>query len=250
MTAAPTPNEGLSAAPIVRFAIAVLVLATALACPAFAAEADERGTRFYTSGIIGGSWATFDAGGTNDLAGADNTGSAEDTSIMGGGAVGTILALGPFDLRLEIEAIGGRKFEYTLPSPGGSGTYAVSSNVVTLQGNFWFAYPLANLAPNLFIVNKLEVFGGGGLGLSAHDLSASDGAVSGSNRDQTLAWQGGFGLSYVVSESVAIDLRYSYIDMGGATIDLSNGAGGQGELETDIGGNEIFGGVRFTFGGP
>ena len=83
------------------------------------AEDGKRKWGYYVTGRAGGSWATADAAGAT-LAGGPIAGSSQDESAFGGAALGTIVDLGPVDLRLELEGTGveGRRSAGCEMAPG------------------------------------------------------------------------------------------------------------------------------------
>jgi len=226
--------------------ICAAIAAVLLLTRAGPALAGESGTKLYVTGLAGGSWATLDTSGTNFFAtpapiGGDGT----DRSVFGGAAAGGLFDLGFIDLRLAREGPGGRTFDFV--TPGLSGPYATSASVWTIQGNFWFEYPLSKLWPDVPIVRNIAPFGGGGLGVRQTSVETTNGSVFGRTRETGLAWQGGGGLSYRLTDMLSFEARYQYADLGGADIPLINSAGPQGAMSIDLGSNEVVGGVRITF---
>jgi len=222
-------------------------LAVASASPILAAgqandQAENEATKFYVTGLVGGSFATLDTGGATTAPPASIAGNDSDSSPFGGAAAGAIFDLGALDLRLELEGTGGRSFSLATPGP-----YATRASLWTLQGNFWFDYPLSHLFPDAPIVRNLAPFAGGGLGVRQTTLDTTGGALAGSTRETGLAWQGGGGLAYRVSERVVFEARYQYADLGGAEIPLFDAGAPAGSMEVDLGSHEVVGGVRFTF---
>jgi opacity protein-like surface antigen len=227
---------------------AALSLGASLESRAEAGSAEDGKSRwgYYVTGLAGGSWATADAAGAT-LAGGPIAGSSQDESAFGGAALGTIVDLGPVDLRLELEGTGGRSFTFT--SPSAAGPYATQADVWTLQGNFWFEYSLGRLFPDTPVVRNLAPFGGGGVGVSGISLTTGNGTDFGRGDEAKFAWQGGVGLSYQPRPWLSFEARYQYIDMGAPTVALSSAAGLQGEVEYDLGAHELVTGIRFTFSG-
>lgn len=229
----------------------LVLLALALGLPAAPGAAAETGAqqkdreapKFYLTGLVGGSWATGDAEGTT-TSGGTLSGSSDASSAFGGAALGTILDLRHVDLRLELEGTGGRSFQFVQPSNVGS--FVTDVDVWTLQGNFWFEYPLRRVFPEVPVVRNLAPFAGGGLGVSGLSMTTSGAGFAGTDDSYAFAWQGGFGLSYQPVEWLSFEARYQYADLGGPSVSLQGGAN-QGSLDMDLGANEIIGGIRFTF---
>ncbi len=228
--------------------LSTLALALGLrAAPGAAAETGRsqprEAAKFYLTGLVGGSWVTGDADGTTTSGGVIS-GSSTASSAFGGAALGTILDIRLVDLRLELEGTGGRSFQFVQPS--NVGTFTTNVDVWTLQGNFWFEYPLRRAFPDVPIIRNLAPFAGGGLGVSGLSMTTSGVGFAGTDDSYSLAWQGGFGLSYQPTPWLSFEARYQYADLGGPSVQLQGGAA-QGSLDMDLGANEIIGGVRFTF---
>lgn len=242
MTRGNRRNAKLGAGLGIQLVVALqVVVALQLGVGIAAAEDGEKHPPgFYATALGGGSWATGDVGGTS--AGAlPIGGTGHDESGFGGGAVGTILDLGLLDLRLELEATGGRSFRFATPSPGG--VYQTDADIWTFQGNFWLVYSFDRWFPDMWGVRDLSAFGGGGVGISQISLATSDGLESGRSDRTKFAWQGGVGLSYRVAPWLSLETRYQYIDMGGSSVPLN----GTGKMEIDLGAHEVVGGVHFRF---
>jgi opacity protein-like surface antigen len=224
--------------------IALLASTLLLIMPALVV-ADDDGPKAYAIGLVGGSWATLDTSGANFATPAPISGDGTDASVFGGGAIGGVFDLGAVDLRLELEGTGGRSFDFV--TPGAAGPYFTRASLWTLQGNFWFEYPLSKLWPDAPIVRNIAPFGGGGLGVRQTSIETTNGAVAGRTQKTGLAWQGGGGLSYRLSDLLSVEARYQYADLGGAEIPLVNASGLRGTMDVDLGSHEVIGGVRFTF---
>jgi opacity protein-like surface antigen len=229
--------------------VVVLFLGLCVTAGANAAETDASSPRhapkFYLSGLAGGSWVTGDAQGMT-TGGGTIAGSSSASSAFGGAALGTTLDLRHVDLRLELEGTGGRSFQFAQPS--NAGTFVTNVDVWTLQGNFWFEYPLRRVLPDVPILRDLAPFAGGGVGVSGLSMSTNGGGFVGSNDSTAFAWQGGAGLAYQPVEWLSFDVRYQYADLGGPSVTLQSGAA-TGNLDMDLGANEVIGAIRFTFAG-
>ena len=226
-----------------------LLLFIAAAAASSAGEPTEKPAReapkYYVTGLVGGSWVTADAEGTTTT-GVTIAGENTASAVFGGAALGTIIDLRAVDLRLELEGTGGRSFDFVHSSTAGS--FATSAKVWTFQGNFWFEYPLRQLFPDTPVIRDLAPFGGGGVGLSGLTLATQGGAFTGRSETFAFAWQGGAGLSYQPLPWLSFEVRYQYADLGRPTIQIRDGGGETGSIKLDLGGNDVVGGIRFTFG--
>jgi hypothetical protein len=227
---------------VANIASVAALLWLALPAPALG---DEAGPDAYATGLVGGSWATLDTNGVELSTPAPIGGQGTDRSAFGGVAMGVIIHLSALDLRLEVEGTGGRSFDFITPGIGGP--YFTSAKLWTVQGNFWLELPLRKLWPDAPIVRNIAPFGGGGLGARQTSVETTTGGIAGRSKDTGLVWQGGGGLSYRLGETLSVETRYQYADLGGAEILLVSSAGPQGTMEVDLGSHEVVGGVRITF---
>jgi opacity protein-like surface antigen len=221
---------------------------TAIVLCAGHAGADEpgqdrvrRAPRLYVTGLVGGAFAGADFDGTTPADG-DFSGVGDDGSPFGGAAIGTILDLGWSVLRLELEGTGGRRFAIDVPAS--VNTYEIETDIWTLQGNFWFEYPLVRVWPHVPIVRRLAPFAGGGVGFSRLSVDASGGGASGASETPSFAWQAGAGIAFEASSFLFVEARYQYADLGKPSVDLASGGNSQGRIELDFGTHEVVGGVR------
>lgn len=229
----------------IGLAWAAIVCLGALAGTAAAEEVGEseaRSTRYYLGFLTAGSWVTAEPSGT-----AVTPGSDADQAFFWGANLGAQMPIfrRALDLRLELEGTNERKFHFE--TPGGAQGYSTDIEAWTFQGNFWFVYPLKKLWPDAPVVNRISPFGGGGVGLSRVTFDTVNGPVSGGDQSVRFAWQGGVGLSFDVVRWLTLDLRYQYIDLGKASVSLFDGGTPAGELEVDLGGHELVGGLRFVY---
>ena len=187
-------------------------------------------------------FARVDSDGTN-LAGLfPNRGIDHDQDAFGGGALGIgWKASDVVGVRVEFEGEGGRGYDFTTLScifPQCPYPYFYETNVQSynLMGNIWLDFPLTDV---------LSVFAGGGLGAAVTDIDTSDGTVSGrSHDDTTFAWQVGGGVSVNLTDWLALDTSYRYLDLGQPDLNFFNG---NGDYELDLTSHEVVLGVRFNF---
>lgn len=222
-----------------------LFVATGASAAGTDATSPRHAPKFYLAGLAGGSWVTGDVEGATSNGGLI-AGSSSASSAFGGAALGTTLDLRHVDLRLELEGTGGRSFQFTQAS--NAGTFTTNVDVWTLQGNFWFEYPLRRVLPDAPILRDLAPFAGGGVGVSGLSMTTNGGGFAGTNDSTAFAWQGGVGLAYQPVEWLSFDVRYQYADLGGPSVAIQSGAA-TGTLDMDLGANEVIGGIRFTFAG-
>lgn len=68
-----------------------------------------------------------------------------------------------------------------------------------------------------------------------------------SDRTYNFAWQLGAGVAYDLTDHVALDAGYRYIDYGTADFSSDGGAGYYEKLKADAAAHEVYAGVRYTF---
>jgi len=225
----------------------VLAVVIALAAP-FGASAEEpeekpaRSTQFYLGVFAAGSWATADLSRST----FPDT-SEDDQSFFFGASLGLERPLaGPVRIRLELDGTNERRFTVALPG-GAAGDY-VDLEAWTMSGNFWIVYPLAHLFPDTPIVRRISPFGGGGVGFSRMTIDVNATGLHSDYQKARFAWQGGVGATLEITRWLGLDVRYQYADLGRATATILDAGGTpQGELEVDLGANEVIGGVRFVY---
>ena len=79
------------------------------------------------------------------------------------------------------------------------------------MANFWLDIPVSN---------RLDIYGGGGIGMAGFDMSVTDGIVEGNGGDSNFAFQLGVGMAYQTNSNWSVDIGYRYIDLGTGAADL------------------------------
>ena len=194
-------------------------------------DGDVPWIRGYVTGIVGGSLATINAGGTTPFLGTtqlQTVGSVNDTMFNGGGAIGMALARPSGLLRMEVEGRargpmhGQTAFEIVSETTSG----AVFPLDVTVT-NGWSA--MTNFWRDYFFTDRFGVYGGGGFGVGGYQYSmqGSDGQIplSGSSVVNTFAWQVGTGVTYQLSDRITFDTGYRFFAMtpGATPLAVTNG---------------------------
>ena len=202
----------------------------------------ERSSRYHLGVLAGGSWATADLDRTGFASTSD-----EDSSFFFAASLGVENVIRDVvRLRLELEGTNERRFVVALP--GGAAGGRVDLEAWTLTGNFWIGYPLARALPDTPILNRLEAYGGGGVGLSRTTVDVDATGLDSSFQKARFAWIGGVGLSIELTRWMRLDTRYQYADLGRSTATIVDpGGGAQGEIEVDLGSHELLGGLRFVY---
>ena len=108
------------------------------------------------------------------------------------------------------------------------------------KGSFKTKTALLNAYYDIFTKGGLTPYVGAGIGL-AH-LNAKMGEDGGSNN--ALAWQVGAGVAYNLTNNLALDIGYRYMDYGHVKYQWSDNTGNtKAKLKT----NEVLAGLRYTF---
>lgn len=173
--------------------------------------------RLYVSGIVGASFASLTtAGGPNsdpswnpDVA---FRGTVNDTLFTGGGAIGIAWARPAGALRAEFEGRGRDMQDGTEELVFTRSGATLPNTVRATDG--WST--MVNLWRDWYVMDRLAVYGGGGIGGGGYQLStfaafdALGASVYGRDAVGGFAWQAGGGVFYHLSERVAIDLGYRF----------------------------------------
>jgi opacity protein-like surface antigen len=188
--------------------------------------------RPYVTGIVGGSLATINAGGSTGFGGTtqlQTVGSVNDTIFNGGGAIGMALARPSGLLRMEVEGrargpmSGQTEFEIISATTVGA---VVPLDVTVTNG--WSA--MTNFWRDYFLTDRFGVYGGGGFGIGGYQYSmqGADGVfpLSGSSVVNTFAWQVGTGVTYQLSDRITFDTGYRFFAMTPASTPLALTSGG------------------------
>jgi len=195
--------------------------------------------RGYVTGIVGGSLATINAGGSTGFLGTtrlQTVGSVNDTIFNGGGAIGMALARPSGLLRMEVEGRargpmhGQTAFEIISETTSGA---VIPLDVTVTNG--WSA--MTNFWRDYFFTDRFGVYGGGGFGVGGYQYSmqGTNGEIplSGSSVVNTFAWQVGTGVTYQLSDRITFDTGYRFFAMtpGATPLNVTDG----GRIEQPVG---------------
>jgi opacity protein-like surface antigen len=182
-------------------------------------DGDVPWIRGYVTGIVGGSLATINAGGSTGFGGTSQlqtVGSVNDTIFNGGGAIGMALARPSGLLRMEVEGRargpmqGQTAFEIASETTSGA---VIPLDVSVTNG--WSA--MTNFWRDYFFTDRFGVYGGGGFGVGGYQYSmqGDDGEIplKGSSVVNTFAWQVGTGVTYQLSDRITFDTGYRFFAM-------------------------------------
>jgi len=194
-------------------------------------DGDAPGIRGYVTGIVGGSLATINAGGSTGFGGTTQlrtVGSVNDTMFNGGGAIGMALARpsGLFRMEVEGRARGPMHGQTAFEIASGTTSGAVIPLDVSVT-NGWSA--MTNFWRDYFFTDRVGVYGGGGFGVGGYQYSmqGADGTIPliGSSVVNTFAWQIGTGVTYQLSDRITFDTGYRFFAMtpGATPLGISNG---------------------------
>jgi hypothetical protein len=252
---------------------AVMLAAAWLWLPASLAGAAE----LYASGHVGFSRVTGEGTGSNSLLGQSASGDDDDASPMYGGAFGIAVplsqALPTFDLPywpgravringsesfrlpgwrtlIEAEAITGRDFGFSTPGHSTLTPYITDVSSTTFLGNVRLDVPIQAPLNLLFgrlpMLEPVTVYIGGGAGVSWNDVETTDTVNSGSEESFEIAWQGGAGFGYALSDTLHASFGYRYLDMG--TVDMRFDSGpNEGSFDADLISHEVSAQLRWHF---
>jgi len=187
--------------------------------------------RGYVTGIVGGSLATINAGGSTGFSGTtrlQTVGSVNDTILNGGGAIGMALARPSGLLRMEVEgrARGPMHGQTAFEIASATTVGAVLPLDVTVT-NGWSA--MTNFWRDYFFTDRFGVYGGGGFGVGGYQYSMQgtnkEIPLSGSSVVNTFAWQVGTGVTYQLSDRITFDTGYRFFAMtpGATPLVVTNG---------------------------
>jgi opacity protein-like surface antigen len=205
---------------------------------------EEDRFKLYLSGILGFSWGDGAAGGHQEFFGdrQKNTGSDNETSLFGGGALGLDADLGPVGLRAEIEGQAGRTYNsFKTPIKGVSSSYRSKIKTWAMFANLWMDIP---------ITERFDLYLGGGIGAGVHDMKTrvDDVFTSVSHSDVNWAAQAGAGMSYDVLDWLTLDLGYRYVAFGDVDVKLPSGpGGGRSDLQINMHSHDLIFGVRMNY---
>ena len=194
-------------------------------------DGDVPWIRGYVTGIVCGSLATVNAGGSSGFGGTtqlQTVGSVNDTMLNGGGAIGMALARPSGLLRMEVEgrARGPMHGQTAFEIASATTVGAVLPLDVTVT-NGWSA--MTNFWRDYFFNDRFGVYGGGGFGVGGYQYSmqGDDGEIPlrGSSVVNTFAWQVGTGVTCQLSDRVTFDTGYRFFAMtpGATPLAVTNG---------------------------
>lgn len=252
------------------------------ALPAAAAEPSE----LYVKGDIGVSFGTGDATGRNDGLSRSDSGEDEDASPVYGVALGVRFALNralPWrwrtpEMRLpywpgrhiecgggesgfpewpvsfELEYLRGRNYDYDTRSFTARDPYRAEVDSWTTTGNLRLDVPVRSAVQQLFgrvpFLDPLSVYLAAGAGVARNELEASQALSRGTDESYELAWHGGVGLGYQLSERVRWSAGWRYVDLGSVDATLKdNGspANRTGSYSADLRTHEFTTSLTFAF---
>ena len=155
--------------------------------------------RVYISGMIGPSFAAVSSPGDQSL-------TSTGTIFTAGAALGIALDRSHGSLRLEVEGMGRDVYDARFSS-------YPNIDIATTLTNNWSV--LQNVWRDVMLTERLGVYGGGGIGaggfiLGERYLDERIDAPAGS----AFAWQVGGGIVYDLTDRLAFDVGYRYLQIG------------------------------------
>lgn len=182
-------------------------------------------SRFYLTGMLGGSFATL----ADPLYGGDGGGRINGSILTAGGAAGVALARDDGQWRFEVEGRGRDDLTQTVVSRVSP---VVTTNLHWAAADGWSA--LANVWRDWWIGERWAAYLGGGLGAGGYRYSldgdiaffAANLDVTGNTQVAELAWQAGAGVFYELTERVSFDVGYRFFSIGRSDTTYSIASGG------------------------
>lgn len=196
-------------------------------------------SKVYIGAEIGKSRSQMNSGGFNTAGPHENTNDDRDSEKLFGIKLGLKL-----DDRWRFD-VGYRKYgdqnfvtdSFEPPTP----TFFYDSKIKTKA-------VIASAYYNIYKNNKLDLYGGAGLGAARTKVSTTDFVVEGSGSDTNLVWQVELGADYSLTESLTVNAGLRYVDLGKTKIDLNNLIGNDaGDFSADLTSKEVFLGLRYIF---
>jgi opacity protein-like surface antigen len=191
--------------------------------------------RFYLAGILGSSFATVDAGGTNTIASifgntisVGQVGSANPSLFTGGGALGMAFDRGNGQWRTEVEGRWRDPLEGTATGfLAVNGTPLVGTDLDFRLSGGWSA--MTNFWRDLDLTDRFGIYGGGGFGAGGYQYQTTGKpipglTIGGQSTVTTFAWQVGTGLTYQISDKITFDTGYRFFALGAADVPVAASA--------------------------
>lgn len=239
--------------------LAVVVVWTCVLAPSGTRAAD-----LYLQGHLSVSAGVGDTGGSVQFPPAPPipfVGDDTDSSPLFSGAFGYEFPLNEifppdwetplpaWPLRVELEGLGGRDYEFVTQ---GGDRYLTDVESWSLLNNFWLDLPVHDPISRFFgripLLEPMSFYLGGGVGFSYTELSTSNNALSGGDDSYHLTWQVGSGFGYRLTEYVSVNFGYRYVDMGDFDYPMVNPpADTVGRFSMDLSAHEFTSGLRVNF---
>lgn len=234
-------------------AVAATLLSLGLGARALAAD-------FYVAGDLRISNGEGEASGSTSF--FDISGGDEDSSPAYAGALGFAFGIDElkpevwgaetpaWDLRFEIEGIGGR--DYELLSDGADG-YFSQVGAWSVMANTWLEIPLDRPFSSAFgrlpVLRPFRLYAGGGIGLAHLDVSTTDNVSQGDAATNNFSYQVGAGIAYSFTDWATLSLGWRYQDMGDieAELFLAPGQPAFGRHALDVSAHEFVTSLRIDF---
>lgn len=251
-------------------------LAWIAALAALATAPAARAAELYLSGDLGISWTSIDGVGTNDIVGVSNSGSSEDSTPVYGGALGMMFPMNDvlpwrwnmpgfsvpywpgralrfeggethfpdWEMRAEIEYLGGRDAELSTPSFNAIEPYRSDIESWSLMGKLRLDVPVRTPVRALLgrtpFLEPLSIYAGAGAGYAFTDLAVNTAVLFGGDKTEELAWQALAGIGYQLNDRVKLSLGWRYLDFGSAKAQLYDTAGiNRGRYRIDLDAHEF-----------
>lgn len=220
----------------------ILFIAITISIPGVASVSAENCKPYYLSGTFTGDFLSMEASGRNTAGGFDAMDHEHETNAAYGFAIGREwregTLLDDYQLRYESQYLFIEDSQFDLGSfPGPPGPYSfLYRGALT---NRWAA--MSNIWIDKSISENIEVYGGGGLGVSMFEFNQTDGVVSSTKDDDDIAYQFGVGLNCRLLSNVELDFGYRHMSLGKANTNLtqSGGAVPAGKLNVDLDSDQI-----------
>lgn len=163
------------------------------------------GSRLYLAGIVGASFGTLTV---------DSPPSANEPLFTSGGALG-----------IEFSRPWRLEFEGRARDPIGAVQEGVGSTTTFAATGGWSA--MVNLWRDVELTDRLSLYAGGGVGGGGYRFTLSgeipppdDITLAGASIVNSFAWQAGGGLSYALTDRIALDLGYRFFALAGGNVNV------------------------------
>jgi opacity protein-like surface antigen len=190
---------------------------------------------YYVGFDVGGSFSSADVDINDELREFSDSDDDSDEAIFGTVRIGAETGKWRSDIAFTY------RDEMTFKTNGPSADFKTNVDAHTIMVSAYY---------DLFNIEDVAIFLGGGVGTSLLKYDTSDQFVSGKDDDVEFAWQIGFGADYDINENMTIEGGYRYVDLGDVDADLQQigfPLTDIGDFEVDLAASEVYLGFRYRW---